>query len=383
MDENRQNPKVSVIVPGHNASRMLEPSLSALRSQDWPKDRLEIVYVDDASTDESAEVASGWADRIVRLTGFPKGPANARNSGVRECSGEIVVFMDADVLAPAGTIHALVAPLMADESLDAVFGSYDSAPQDPTLVSQYRNLLHHFVHQTSRQNAATFWAGCGSIRKSSFERAGGFDAERYRGAMIEDIELGHRMRALGMRIKLQPSIEVKHLKKWTLFQMVRADIFSRGIPWIRLLFQESRTSGEVGDLNLKLSGFLSVALSWMGIFLLVLSPWFPMLLWGVCLFLGLAVILNMPVYRFFFRIRGLRFALMIIPLHVLYHLYNGVSVIGGLLYRCLIDRPLPGLKSIGVKLQLQYWHQINARRATAENSSIRGESHDSSRTHSS
>ena len=42
---------------------------------------------------------------------------------------------------------------------------------------------------------------------------------------------------------------------------------------------------------------------------------------------------------------------MIIPLHVLYHLYNGASVIGGLFYRCLIDRPLPGLKSIGINLR--------------------------------
>lgn len=76
-------PKVSVIVPGYNASRSLKASLSSLRSQDWPRERIEIIYVDDASTDESIEVASEFVDQIVPLTGFPSGPAGARNSGAR------------------------------------------------------------------------------------------------------------------------------------------------------------------------------------------------------------------------------------------------------------------------------------------------------------
>ncbi len=343
--------KVSVIVPGHNAADMLQTSLPALRAQEWPEGCLEILYVDDASADASIEAASRWSDRVVPLHGSRRGPAAARNAGAREASGQIVVFMDADVLAPAGTVAALVRALEEDPALDAVFGSYDSEPLEPALVSQYRNLLHHFVHQTSRRDASTFWAGCGAIRKSSFEKAGGFDAERYRGAMIEDIELGHRMRAMGMRIRLQPSVQVKHLKRWTLLQMMRADIFSRGIPWMRLLFQDSRASGEIGDLNLNSSGILSVALAWAAAVCLALSWRFPGFLFGFAAAVGLLFLLNWPVYRFFHRMRGLRFACMILPLHVLYHLYNGASVLGGLLYRLVIDKPLPGLKTLGAGLR--------------------------------
>jgi glycosyltransferase involved in cell wall biosynthesis len=69
-----RTPGVSVVVPGHNASGTLRSSLQALRSQDWPKELLEIVYVDDASTDDSIDAAIGLADRIVRLTGSRKGP---------------------------------------------------------------------------------------------------------------------------------------------------------------------------------------------------------------------------------------------------------------------------------------------------------------------
>ena len=139
---------------------------------------------------------------------------------------------------------------------------------------------------------------------------------------------------------------------------------------MRLLFQDSRASGELGDLNLRVSGLLSVALAWMGVLFLPLSLVFPEFLYGVGLALVAALLINLPTYRFFWKTRGLRFALMIIPLHVLYHLYNGASVVGALLYRCLIDRPLPGLKSVGAKLQAQYWHRMNLRREAARRSHL-------------
>jgi glycosyltransferase involved in cell wall biosynthesis len=80
---------VSVVVPGHNAVSTLRLSLPSIRSQDWLRDRLELIYVDDASTDESLAVASKWANRTVSLNGSPHGPSAARNAGVREASGEI------------------------------------------------------------------------------------------------------------------------------------------------------------------------------------------------------------------------------------------------------------------------------------------------------
>jgi glycosyltransferase involved in cell wall biosynthesis len=349
-------PFVSVVVPGYNASETLEATLSSIRNQDWPEESLEVIYVDDASTDSSAGIASKWANRIVRLTGDPKGPAEARNAGVREAKGTILIFFDSDIAAPRGTVRALVGTLQEDENLDAVFGSYDSSPSDMMFVSQYRNLLHHFVHQTSRHIANTFWAGCGAVRKNSFQKAGGFDANRYRGAMIEDIELGHRMCALGMQIRLNPSIQVKHLKKWAFWQMLRADVFSRGIPWMRLLFQNGSNSKGIGDLNLKLSGIASVVLAWIAVFLLLLSPWSLKLLDGVLLSYAILFVLNFSIYRFFWKARGLSFTLIVLPLHFLYHLYNGVSVLIATLYKWLIDKPLPGLKTFGVRLRAGYWH---------------------------
>jgi hypothetical protein len=253
-------------------------------------------------------------------------------------SGEIIVFFDADVVAPPGTLRALIEPLIDDLSLDAVFGSYDQEPKHRQFVSQYRNLFHHYIHQISNEEASTFWAGCGAVRKSSFEKVGGFDLSIYQTPMIEDIELGHRMRAAGMRIRLEKGVQVKHLKRWTAIGVFRSDIFHRGIPWMRLLLSERGHPSEIGDLNLKLAAMLSIPLVWSGLFMILLSLWYPVLLPASLLALGLCVLLNFRTYAFFNRIRGFRFALMAVPMNLLYHCCNGVSALGGIFCHIMFDR---------------------------------------------
>jgi len=84
----------------------------------------------------------------------------------------------------------------------ALFGSYDDTPYEQDFLSQYRNLLHHYVHQNSNPDAATFWAGCGAVRKNIFLELNGYDYKRFAEPSIEDIELGYRMREKGYKIKL-------------------------------------------------------------------------------------------------------------------------------------------------------------------------------------
>ena len=95
------------------------------------------------------------------------------------------------------------------------------------FYSQFRNLLHHYVHQTSSQEAQTFWAGFGAIRRNALKSSGGFD-EQIEG--IEDVELGTRLASGGAKLCLDKSLQVKHLKKWTLTSSVKTDIFKRAVP---------------------------------------------------------------------------------------------------------------------------------------------------------
>ena len=100
-------PLVSIIVPCHNAAPWLAQTLESALAQTWP--RLEIVVVDDGSTDASRAIAGNFAPRGVRLITQPnRGAAAARNAGLRAAGGDFVQFLDADdLLAPEKTAAQL------------------------------------------------------------------------------------------------------------------------------------------------------------------------------------------------------------------------------------------------------------------------------------
>ena len=311
--------KISVIVPVFNSASELSKCLDALVASRPPE--VEIIVVDDASTDDSAEVAARSGARVIRLA-KNSGPAAARNRGAQHARGAILFFVDADVVVAPDAIERVSRAFVERPDVAAVFGSYDDRPMRRGVVSQYRNLLHHFVHQQGNPDASTFWAGCGAVRRSVFEALGGFDAVRFRHPCIEDIEFGVRMRRAGHRILLDKQVQGTHLKTWTLRSVVRTDIARRAIPWARLI---SETGGAPDDLNLKRSQRLSGALVVLACVSLPLTA--LRVEWAVVPGAALlaVVALNHQLYRFFARRGGLRFAAACIPLHLLYYLYSSLS----------------------------------------------------------
>lgn len=337
-----QRPLLSVIVPAYQGEGVLPHALAALAASDLPREFWELIVVDDASTDGTPLVAARYADAVVRLPGRPRGPGYARNRGAETARGEVLVFVDADVCVHPDTLRRFAWLFAADPELGAAFGSYDAAPPAPGLVSQYRNLLHHYVHHRNAGEAETFWAGCGAVRRAAFFEAGGFDEWHFARPQIEDIDLGQRLRAIGRRILLRPEIQCTHLKRWTLRNLVVTDFRDRGVPWMRLLVQQGKR-GRSDVLNVSLREKLNVA--WMGLAVaslaaaaVTLDPR-PLLLVGACL--GLVVASNLGLYAWFARVRGARFALAVVPLHLLYYLLNGCSAACGWLLHHLVGPPRP------------------------------------------
>lgn len=249
-------PTISVIVPAYNASRTLEFCLKSLGMSDVSP--LECIVVDDGSTDNTVEVARRYGARVLS-TGGRKGPAKARNQGAREARGEVVFFIDADICLHRNTLSRVVNGFAANPSVDAIIGSYDDSPEQQDVLSMYRNLMHRYVHQHGKAEAGTFWSGCGAIRRSVFLQHGGFD-ESYQRPAIEDIELGYRLTAAGHQIVLDHGLEVKHLKRWTFLNLVKTDIFDRGMPWTELILRDGKMPN---DLNIQLSQRVSVALAFL------------------------------------------------------------------------------------------------------------------------
>ena len=259
---NATTPFMSVIVPVYQGARVLPRCLSALRASEMPPGSWELIIVDDASTDATALIAAEFADAVVRLPDRPRGPAYARNRGVEVARGEIVVFVDADVCVHTDTLRRFTSVFAHEPEVSAVFGAYDTQPEAPQLVSQYRNLLHHFVHSQSAGEAETFWGGCGAIRREVFIEAGRYDEWSYPRPQIEDVELGHRVRALGHRILLRPEIQCTHLKRWTLRGFVTGDFRDRGVPWTRMLIQQGLAT-KSRTLNLRTVEKLNTVLVWL------------------------------------------------------------------------------------------------------------------------
>jgi hypothetical protein len=222
-----------------------------------------------------------------------------------------------------------MARFAADPSLTALFGSYDDHPTARGVVSQFRNLLHHFVHQQgtfvdNARPAHTFWTGCGMIRRQVFLDFGGFDPRLYPRPAIEDIELGYRLTRCGHRIVLARDVQATHLKRWSLREMVRTDIFRRGVPWT-LLIKRSGTTET--DLNVKPTQRICVAVT--GVVWLAVGsiPWVP---WSAAVGgLGSATIigLNRDFYRFLLHRRGPALAILSVPLHMVYYTCCGASVV--------------------------------------------------------
>jgi glycosyltransferase involved in cell wall biosynthesis len=321
-----RRPALSVVIPVHNGGSDFGHCLRRLR--DSEQTDFELVVVDDGSTDDSGRLAESFGARVVRH-GSARGPAAARNAGALAASAPVVFFLDADVAVHTDTVRRVADRFAADPGLTALFGSYDDEPTAPGLVSQYRNLLHHFVHQQGEfvddaRPARTFWTGCGAIRKQDFVDHGGFDPGLYRRPAIEDIELGYRLTRSGCRVLLARDVQATHLKRWTLRNVVRTDIFQRGVPWM-LLMKRSKVAET--DLNVKPGQRLCVAAAGAVGLALAASPAVPWLLAAVPFAAAAIVGLNRDFYQFLARKRGWAFAAGAVPLHYVYYCCCGLSVV--------------------------------------------------------
>ena len=290
---------ITAIVPATNRPPTLERCVEAIRAGSRPPDELIVVTEPPGS-----------------------GPAAARNSGARRAGGDVIVFVDADVVVGADALARVEAAFAADPALTGVFGSYDDTPEAPGAVSGFRNLLHHRVHQGSPGEVPTFWAGLGAIRRERFLAAGGFDEERYPKPSIEDIELGARITADGARIVLDPELQGTHLKRWTLVSSVRTDFASRGVPWVELV---AGSGAPAGILNLGWRHRASALVSVLGAAALLRRR--PL---GIAAAVAGLVALNRDLYGLVLARRGPASAAAAVALHVVHHLTSAAALVAGL-----------------------------------------------------
>lgn len=311
---------IAVIMPVYNGAEFIVKSLPPLIAMRQRGEVGQVLVVDDSSTDASVEIARELG-AVVISTGGRLGPGAARNLAAEKVEENILWFVDSDVVVHDDAVDHLRSGF-TDDGVVAVFGSYDDQPPAPNFLSQYKNLVHHHYHNRGREEASTFWAGCGAVRREAFLAVDGYNVEKFKRPSIEDIDLGYRLIDAGGRIRLVTGVKGSHLKVWRLFNLIHTEVFCRAIPWSRLMLTRS---GLVDDLNVSSSERYKAVLAAMLLLAIVMAGFGVVSWWFVLALIMIALMVNKDLLLLFYRQKGPLFALAGMAFHQVYYLYSSAA----------------------------------------------------------
>ncbi len=311
---------ISIIIPVYNGAQTIGRCLESVFQTSYPS--FECIVVDDRSSDDTLRIAEAYDARIIRLDGR-RGASFARNRGAEAAKGDILLFIDADVTMYPDCLDRVEKNYRDQPEIAALFGTYDDKPDGANFLSQYKNLFHHYIHQTSQEDASTFWTACGAVRKDVFIEVGMFN-EKTR--MMEDVELGYKLKAANHKIHLDKGLHVKHLKRYNFSYLLKSDLFDRAIPWTMLILANKQ---PINDLNLKPQHKLSAVIVILLIASVAAAAISLRFLFALPVLLAVFFQMNQEFYGFYLRKRGVVFTLKVIPLHFLYYLYGTLGFIAG------------------------------------------------------
>jgi len=207
-------PKVSVLIPAHNEEVVIERTIKAMIRLEYPKDKLEIIVINDNSKDRTGEIADGYAEKYpfvkVVHTKPPhagKGKSGALNQGLLNSTGEVIVVYDADNTPERKAVYNLVLGMQSDPKVGAVVGKFRVVNAKASLLTRFIN-IETICFQWMAQAGRFKWFGVTTIpgtnfaiRRSVLEELGGWDEK----ALAEDTELTIRVYNAGYYIRFFPA----------------------------------------------------------------------------------------------------------------------------------------------------------------------------------
>lgn len=227
------DPLVSVVLPVFNGAETLGRALRALAASRFRD--FELIVVDDGSTDESARVAERFRPhRLLRLS-TNQGHTAARNHGVSVARGRVLFFTDADVCVEPDTLGR-VAGWFEDPAMECLVGAYTPRQPHPGPATAYKNAWIHHTYARSSPEIDWFFTAVGAVRRAAFERVGGFTPHLRRKGGGGDVEFGRRLRAAGVPIHLDASLQVTHLRRFTTASLLAND-YHRAAGWTRMMLE--------------------------------------------------------------------------------------------------------------------------------------------------
>lgn len=210
-DQPAQLPEVSIVIPVMNRAEELRRCLKSMLLLNYPEEKLQIIVVDDGSSDASPTVAREFGALVVSSGGTGRGPAAARNVGAAMATGELLAFIDSDCTASSDWLAELI-PAFDDPKIVAVGGLVDGMCRE-SAVDHYENVMSSLSlgsrELTGGSGDDTFYLpSCNLlVRRTAFLKADGFNDAMHVG---EDVDLTWRLRDSGWTIAYLPVGRVYH-----------------------------------------------------------------------------------------------------------------------------------------------------------------------------
>jgi GT2 family glycosyltransferase len=240
------DPYFSIIIPTRARAKSLAACLEALSNLDYPRDRFEVIVVDDGSEVPPHDVVGSFTDRldVVLLTQAQAGPAAARNTGVARAKGDFLAFTDDDCASASDWLQCLAARFAQAKDLAVGGRTINALPDDPYATASQLIVDVVYAYYNADPDRARFVASNNlAVAKDHLHTVGGFDSSFPLAA--EDRDLCDRWLHHGYRITYAPEVLVYHSRHMTFAAFCRQHFnYGRGA----FLFQRARVrrgSGHV------------------------------------------------------------------------------------------------------------------------------------------
>ena len=292
--------KISVVIPVYNSERTLRSCLESIKKSNVKP--FETIIIDDGSTDNSIEIAKEFNFRIIKLK-KNSGPAVARNTGVRNAKGDVILFIDSDVVIPNNVIQKVVNDFKK-EKVDAVQGIYSVKQRYNNKVSQYQQSYYCYQYLSIKNEFVgifnTFFC---AIKKDVFNKLNGFN-EGIPRATVEDTEFGYLLIKNGHKIYLDKSIQVEHLINYSLVRFIKRRFFmSRDLMMSYLRINQYKKPKNIRFqeiLHTKISTLISVFITPIIILNILLLEYYYFR-YSFVFFMVLFVLLNLDFWIFIYK----------------------------------------------------------------------------------
>jgi len=207
-------PSVSVVIPAYNSAGTIAEAIRACVNQDYPA--VEVIVVDDGSTDDTGEIVRQFPVRYVRQEN--NGPATARNTGWRQSRGEIICFTDSDCVPEPAWVSKIVS-MLVDERAGGAGGSYDIRnPQNLLAACVHEEIVQRHLRMARQVDYLGGFNVC--YKRAVLEAVGGFD-QSYRMASAEDNDLSYQVKKRGYELLFDADARVAHLYPTRLMHYLR------------------------------------------------------------------------------------------------------------------------------------------------------------------